>query len=294
MNKLGLVLVGLSCAIWLCIHSSVCSGSDLRTSWKLVEDELSVKGITETADQFWTNSATLRRLAVERRVSELLEMAGQRELTGVRFGSYFALRSLDHGAALDVGLNIVLTTRITNLLVGVVLQTLVKDVHEPSFGQALGTAFRTVPVDKMCAATLVNFLPYDYLAGWFEDQERPAVRSTYEAIVVQRLHAEMARLKLMPSARMKSAIAGYADVPGVPRVVYVGLGDEKSPRFREALKLCLEDENLEYSQISAMVVQRAHFIDENIDLAHLNIRAERLSRLKSDLTKGLEFAPSPR
>ena len=277
----GLLLAVVSC----------CAG-EMLSSWKLVDHELSLKGkvLKCPFEDHWTNSATLRRLIAEHNTNALLEAAGQPVPSIGTFSAYFALRNVDRDAAQDVALKIALTTSVlTNILVDVVLERLVTDLPSPSFKNALTRAFRVGPIESFNAERLIMVLPYDLLREWFEDRDRTPSFPTCEALVVNRLYAEMKKKKGSPTERMTKALESYAAIPGEPRIVFLSWATETNPVFKEALRFCFEDETVPYNRLVGLIYDRAYFIEKHLDLTSLEISDASRSRMTNDLAHALKL-----
>lgn len=292
MRSRHLVLFVAVCLSWAFLAAAFCSRGDILSSWKLVDDELSLHGkvLKSRFEDHWTNSAVLRRFVAERNTNALVELAGQPKPDIARFSAYFALRNVDREAAFDAGINIVLTTSIlTNIVVDAVLERLVGDLPSRSFKSAFTRAFRVGPVDAFNAATLVRALPLAFLQEWFEDASRSPSFPTCEAVVVNRLYGEMRKKKETPTTKMAKALESYAAIPGEPRIVFLSWACESNPVFKEALQSCFEDETIPYDRLVGLLYDRASFIEKNLDVTSLKISAARRSKMTNDLAQALKL-----
>lgn len=286
----------IAVALSLCstISSSSCCAADMVASWKQVHNELSPVGDVWVPpfNYFWTNSATMRRLVEDRNTNALLELAGQPDKTNTRLSAYFALRTFERHSALNVGLEIALSTSvITNPFVIHVLEALAQDLPKADFSPALTRAFSTSPINSSNARMLILTLPEEVLRNWFEDTKRPPSFFTYEALVLNRLYIESRRRSEAPTQRMKSALEQCVLVPGIPRVIFVTVAEEKHPLFKQALRFCLEDEGLTGDTLVSLVEVFASFIDGNIDVTSLDASKERRQSITDMLAKAkrIEF-----
>jgi hypothetical protein len=122
---------------------------------------------------------------------------------------------------------------------------------------------------------------------------RPPCFLTYEALVVERLYLESERRGEAPTPRMTNALERYFSTPGIPRMIFALLVDQKHPLFKQALRLCLEDETVTGDVLTPFLETFATFIDRNIDLKSLNASKKRRQFIADVLAKAkrIEFPP---
>jgi hypothetical protein len=270
----------LSTAAFIGLLSVTSVAAELIPPWDLLDKEFTYS--PSSLSQFTNESSHFRYLLTNQNIEAFTEMTAQGKPIGLRLVGFQGLLALDHQRGLEAGLKIALTEAPGFGMAEVYLE-LAKLPSGPQGDQSLTEAFRTIPVRTDSAAGLMLQLPRARLQKWFEAPNRGWVVPSYEALVLRELYSEFRAKKEPPTERMKTTLAKFVAIPGVPRVEFLVHADESHPLYKRAMELVLEDNSLVGIDLQRLVASKATYISEHIDLAGLRLSDARRNDLRGYL-----------
>lgn len=136
----------------------------------------------------------------------------------------------------------------------------------------LDTAASRRPVN---ASIIVGSLDREFLKTWFDESEHAEDNPTLLAVVVEVLICDRGARNPQRATKLKRHLTGLADIPGLPREIYVLHGDPSDPRFRSCVMQVLSDPDTSEIGILGTVRERGKFIKEHVDLRLLSLPEKR-------------------
>jgi len=259
----------------LCIEAG---RADPVPGWNLLDLEFADS--PPLLNQFSNNSPHFRYLLTNHNVEAFVEMTAQGKPIGIRLAGFEGLMALDAQTGLECGLRIALSENPATFAMAEMYAEIADFPVNTQYNKSLTEAFRSMPVRPDSASALINLLPILRLQAWFEAPDRGWVIPTYEALVLGRLYAEFEREGKPPTERMRSTLARFAEIPGIPRAKFLARWEEPSPRYKHLMELSLEDDLLPETSLRGLVAARASYITRTINLDRLKLSEERRKRIK--------------
>lgn len=125
------------------------------------------------------------------------------------------------------------------------------------------------PVEQF--AMLVIMLPKEFLYAWFHEPHDRPLPSAHEAYVLDSLYATNER---PITDAMKARLEEFAEIPGIPRLIFVSRTARRDDFFAERAVRVIEDTEL--TDVSVALFLRGHAeLVQSIDLDNLQLSEER-------------------
>jgi hypothetical protein len=271
--------------VFFAVTADFVKAGDAVPSWKAFERELSsAKG---DGPPFWgacDASPTFNNLVSNRDEAAFVEMTAQEDSFFVKLAGFYGLGKLDEKKALECGLKIALSASPTNPALPCLLYNLSEMHLTNGYNEALSEVFRATAVGASAYFT-IKMLPFDRLFDWFQWEDRGWTVPSYEAIVLSRLWNDMRRAGKPPTDKMRTTLAEYAAIPGIPRKVYLDWADESGPEYKAVMKYALEDDSLSDAEFNDLLMFKGAYIVRNVKLDELNVSDERRKSIQNALAQ---------